>query len=31
MIPDSPNYSTPRSRNLWDSRYQEIADFDLLA
>jgi hypothetical protein len=31
MIPDSPNYSTPRSRNRRDSRFQEMCDFDLLA
>jgi hypothetical protein len=31
MILDSPNYSTPRSRNRRGSRFQEIADFDLLA
>ena len=27
MIPDSPNYSTPRSRNRRDSRFQEMGDF----
>jgi hypothetical protein len=31
MIPDSPNYSTPKSRNRRDFRFQKMADFDLRA